>query len=46
MPEVERTGHLAKPAGKEKVMDSREGSVRQVGGDDAITTRWGLRRCP
>jgi hypothetical protein len=46
MPGLERAGQPAKPAGKENAMDSREGASRQVGGDDAITTRIGAVTLP
>jgi hypothetical protein len=39
-------GPPAKPAGKEEAMDARAGSVRQVEGDAAITTRLGAAALP
>jgi hypothetical protein len=46
MPAVGVAGQPAKPAGKEEAVDAREGSVRRVGGDDAITTRLGAAALP
>lgn len=46
MPGVERAGQPAKSAGKEDATDARDGSVRQGGGDDAITTRLGAAALP
>ncbi len=39
-------GRKSDPRRKEKVMDAREGTSRQIGGDDAITTRIGAVALP
>jgi len=46
MPTPEAVGLPGKQVGKEKAMDAPERTTRQVGGDDAITTRLGAVALP
>jgi hypothetical protein len=43
---VEGVGQPEKRVGKDEAMEAREGTDRQVGGDDAITTRLGAAALP
>ena len=43
---VEGVGQPEKRVGKDEAMEAREGTDRQVGGDDAIATRLGAAALP